>query len=257
VQRTLTDWQGKLRIADVVGDSLRILVRRPVLGVLAPTAGLALAGWLAQELELAAHLLPFASPGVAMALWTLAAQLGVAIPVLALCWAWLARAELEPAGLRRSARATRIASATALGVLIGLAMALAAVVTGIAAPVLFAFVGTAVPICACERLGPAASLRRAVALVRGNRLQLLGACILLEVLVVVVLIVIGIATVVLADAMHDLIPWDMAWVVALFFESLFLGMGVGVMMALGIAAYGRLRCARVELDVDAWVEVFR
>jgi hypothetical protein len=256
VQGTLTDWQGKLRIGDIVGDSLRILLRRPVLAVLAPTGVVALAGWVTQALDLAWQLEPLAESWGEFGVWMWAAQCAITLPLIALVWTLLARSVVEsaPPGTGRFAR---IATATVLATLLCLTLVIANVATYVGGPVLFAFVGTAVPICACERLGPVASLRRAWMLVSNNRLRLLGAWSLLQLLVVVAMIAIGLAFFSFMRAADGAIPLEAMWAIALLVQASFFGMAVGVTMALAIAVYVRLRRARVEIDVDAWVEVFR
>ena len=94
MQGSLTDWQGKLRVTDVVGDTLRILVRRPLLALVAPAAALAIAGVAAQQLDVVWHLASFTErPGAdawsGVGAWTSAAHLVLATPVLAFVWALL------------------------------------------------------------------------------------------------------------------------------------------------------------------------
>lgn len=257
MQGTLTDWQGKLRVADVVGDTLRILVRRPVLGLLAPMGSLALFGWLAYELDVVSLLRPFVGSWGWVDVWTLAVQLTLAVPLLALSWALLSDAALESTEPVRVLRRAQLAKATVVATALGL-MALVAVFSiGIFAILLLPLVGIAVPVCVCERIGPFGALRRAVSLTDGNRLRLLGAWVLLQLLGLLGLLLIGVAIYVIALASHGQSFVHVALPIALVYESLSLAMTVSVTTTLCVAAYGRLRQARIELDVEGWVEVFR
>jgi hypothetical protein len=254
VQSTLTDWQGKLRVSDVVGDTLRILVQRPALALLVPTGCLALCGWLGRELDVAFLVSPLVESWAWDGVRMLGVQLVLAVPMLALSWALLSAAVLEPARVRRTAR---LARATVVATSIGLAMLAAAFSIGFFAILLIPVVGIAVPASACERIGPLASLRRAASLTDGNRLRLIGAWLLLQLLVLVGVLLIGMAVFVLAHATGGELPLGTGWAIALLFEALSFALATSVTTALCIAAYGRLRQARVELDVETWVEVFR
>ncbi|HET6582282.1 MAG TPA: hypothetical protein VFG69_02520 [Nannocystaceae bacterium] len=257
MQSTLTDWQGKLRVADVVGDSLRILVRRPALAVLAPAACLALAGWCAYELDAVGRLFPGLAGASGLDVWTWAVQLVLAVPMIAFCWALLADVALLTPGSARVARSSRLARATMVATALVLVMLVLAFSVGVFAIVAMPLVGSAVPVAACERLGPFAALRRAVSLTDGNRLRLLAAWFLLELVVSLGVVAIGVAIFVLAHATDVEILLGVGWSIALLFQALYLALAVSTTTALSIAAYGRLRQARVELDVDALVEVFR
>lgn len=257
MQSTLTDWQGKLRVADVVGDSLRILVRRPVLALLAPTASLTLSGWLAYELDIAGLLRPLIGAWGWLDVWMLAVQLTLAVPTLALFWALLSDSAFEPTGPFRVPRTAQLAKATVVATSLALTMLVATFSIGIFAMLLIPLVGTAVPACVCERLGPFGALRRAVSLTDGNRLRLLAAWVLLELLALLCSLLIGVAIFVLAHATNGEILAYLGSPIALLFEALCLAMAASVTTTLCVASYGRLRQARVELDVERWVEVFR
>ena len=255
VQSSLTDWQGKLRVTDVVGDSLRVLVRRPALALLAPTASVALAGWAAHELDVVGLFSLLLGSWGWFDVWTVVVQLVLALPLLALSWALLASAALESSGVTRGRRTVQVAKATVVATLLGLVLFVASFSVGAFAIFLIPLVGIAVPVCVCERVGPFSALGRAVALMDGNALRLVGAWLILELLASIGLLLIGVATFVLARMADDM--FYASWLMASLLEALSIGLTASATTALSIAAYGRLRQARVELDVDRWVEVFR
>ena len=251
---TTTDWQGRLRIGDLVRDALRMVLRQAGAGVFVPALFVGGVVFATERLDFDLNVAYALERGRAGD-YFLGREGVLVAPLMAPSWLALAWGEDAPAHAWRE-RAVQAARAFALLLVVAVTFMIGGWMSTLAAIVIAALLALAVPVLACEGVNVPRALRRSVALGTGTRISVVLAWLAAQAIAALAL-AIFVGVIAFVPEVSTEFPDRALEILGIVIVIGFAGLRWGLTMGVCVAAYKRLSHARAALDPEVWLEVFR
>jgi hypothetical protein len=249
-------------VGDLLLETASILLRYPLHCVVLPALAVGVIPWLASAvaLEFQPWWWWWEDSGIS---WWWSLWLGpenlLVVPAIGALWIVAARAVMRSKG-PRPPQLGPLLRAIGLGTGLTLAASLTAALAAPAGLLVLLLPMTAIPACACESRSLRDTLRSGFAQGRRHGGRFFAAWLVLMMALLLSSMLVGI---ILLWGLSSRMPSDPE--IHLFMQTGFIavlralwtGSWIGIIFALSIAAYARLRSVQVDTDEPRWVEVFR